>query len=719
MIKRANSTRRPEDSIPFRAAVLATVVVSALALAIERAISPMTAAVVVIALIVAYWVSYERRAKDNWHLKILISFLAIFALMRFFGQLRIIQTLDEVRFPLADLFLWVQVLHGFDLPARKDLNFSLGSSLTLMAVAASISQDLWYLLVLIPYFILGAAALALAHRSELQESAVQMDQPKQGRRAPVFPRRDVAKGIAVTLIAGTLLFLVIPQPSGVRTFALPFSLGNGVGLAAGGGIANPGFDNSGGAGQGRAIGTAFYGFDDTLNLRVRGELNDDVVMRVRSSAPAMWRGLLFSDYNGEQWSGDQTEPDQLLGDPPYHFPSSLRSLGPRSTLSQTFYVEAEQPSVVFTGGQPEAIWVEEQVSVDRLGGLRLASTLTEGAVYSVVSSVGAATPEQLRALPTLTPEELPEREEAPQNDFERYLHVPASVPPRVAQLARHITADAHTAYDKVKAIESWLADNYRYSIDSPVPPVGKDAVDFFLFDDAKVGFCEQFASATIIMLRTLGIPARMVAGYAVGTRNPLTGYYEIQNSDAHTWVDVWFPRGYGWYEFDPTFAIPPAEEDVVESVPIMRAFRAVAERFEGTSRREVAGYLRSALAFALVAIVLVGAWLVWKRAPRKRPAVALPGAVAGGPVTHAFRRLENALAARGSPRAPPETAAELMARAATGRPKAGSALSAFQQERYGAEPPPRREVEEAIAELDELASRTANGGSSGREVIGT
>ena len=78
----------------------------------------------------AYWISYRRRAKDNWHIKIAITIFAIFALIRFFGQLRGIATLDEVRFPLADLFLWVQVLHGFDLPARKDLNFSLGSSLT-------------------------------------------------------------------------------------------------------------------------------------------------------------------------------------------------------------------------------------------------------------------------------------------------------------------------------------------------------------------------------------------------------------------------------------------------------------------------------------------------------------------------------------------------------------------------------------------------------------
>ena len=703
MIRRANATRAPEDSIAFRAAVLATVIVGTLALAIERAISPITAAGVVVALVAAYWISYRRRAKDNWHLKILISVLAIFALLRFFGQLRQIATLDEVRFPLADLFLWVQVLHGFDLPARKDLNFSLGSSLTLMAVAASISQDLWYLIPLILYFACGAAALTLAHRSEIHDAADPMKGPRSHRARPV-PQRDLAKGVALTLIAGTVLFLLIPQPSGVRTFALPFSLGPGVGLAAGSGIANPGFDTSEGTATSRSIGTAFYGFNDTMNLRVRGNLNDDVVMRIRASGPAMWRGLIFADYDGVQWTADQSEPQPLGGDPPYFYPSDYRSLGPRATISQTFYIEAEQPSVVFGAGQPETVWIEEAVSIDQLGGLRLDSTLTEGAVYSVVSTVGAASPDELRALPDTVRSELPDRPETPEHDFDKYLDIPPTVPARVYELARRITRNEHTTYDKVKAIESWLADNYLYSIDSPVPPIGRDAVDFFLFDDEKVGFCEQFATATVIMLRSLGIPARMVAGYAVGTRNPFTGYYEVQNSDAHTWVEVWFPNNYGWYEFDPTFAIPPAEVDVAESIPLMRAFRFLTERFGDGQGGNVADYIRSALFVALAGVVVVGGWLLWKRAAPKPSIAGVPDQVAGGPITHAFRRLEESLAARGSPRAPPETAAELMARTGRGRPRAGAALSAFELERYGAEEPSPNEVQEAVAELDDLAS---------------
>src|SRR5688572_21047272 len=142
---------------------------AALALAFEQAVAPSTAALLLVALPLAYWVSYRRRAQDNWHIKIALTVGAILALVRFLGQLSGIATLDEVRFPLADLFLWVQVLHGFDLPARKDLNFSLGSSLTLMAVAGSISQSMAFAPFLVVYVGSVIVALSLTHRSEVSE----------------------------------------------------------------------------------------------------------------------------------------------------------------------------------------------------------------------------------------------------------------------------------------------------------------------------------------------------------------------------------------------------------------------------------------------------------------------------------------------------------------------------------------------------------------------
>jgi transglutaminase-like putative cysteine protease len=695
-IRRANKTRRPEDSIALRGAVLGAVMTGMYALAVERAISIQTAMLLTGLLPLAYWISYIRRAKDNWAIKIVLTFVAIVALTRFFGQLRGLATLDEVRFPLAELFLWVQVLHGFDLPARKDLNFSLGSSLTLMAAAGSISQDLWFGIMLVVYFAFAITALALGHRSELGEGTAGTMKlpgkgPRGGGRASVAAG-EVGKALTVTALAAALLFLVLPQPQAVRTFALPFSLGPGIGaIPSGGSIANPGFPAGGTFGL-RSNGTSFYGFSNRLDLRVRGGLNDDVVMRVRADRAAMWKGLVFDTYDGISWRADEDEPRDFQGSPPYYYPVEFRSLGPRSTLVQTFNVEAEGPSALFAAGQPDSIYYEGGLGVDDLGGLRLDSTLTPGTVYSVVSSIGAATPDELRALP----------EEAPPENVQRYLQLPDGLPARVGDLARRITARASTDYDKVKAIERWLADNYLYDIESPVPEPGRDAVDHFLFD-TDVGFCEQFASATAVMLRSLGIPARFVAGYTPGTRNPFTGYYEVKNSDAHTWVEVWFPT-VGWYEFDPTFDIPPANADVSSSIPLVGAIELVVSRL--SDLKGGAAVVKSAVVMFLVAAVLASGWIAWRKLRPRSTTADVPAAhrVAGGPVTRAFRRFEDALAARGSGRTPPETAAELMRRSGATRGESSrAALEAFHRERYGADPPADEEANAAIEELERLA----------------
>ena len=701
VVREANRTREPEDSIALRATVLAAVMTAMYALLAEQAISWLTAGLLSILLPFSYWLSHVRRREDNWHIKIGLTVFAIVALFRFFGQLRGISTLDEVRFPLADLFLWVQVLHGFDLPARKDLNFSLGSSLTLMAAAGSISASMTYAVFLIAYFAFAVAAMVLAHRSELSEGTVATAKPKVKASASPAPPGgwDTVRALGVTALAATVIFLVVPQPSGLRTFALPFNLGPGIGaVAGGGGIANPAFENAPpGAGGLRASGAAFYGFNDRLDLRVRGELNDRLVMRVRSSAPAMWRGIIFDSYDGVGWDAPPGDDATPLGfDPPYYYPTEFRSLGPRQTVSQTFYIEAEQPSIVFSGGQPDTVWMEGGVNIDEIGGLRLPSTLTPGSVYSVVSSRGAASPGELRSVV---------RRDVP-DEFQRYLALPDTVTDRTRELAARITRNATNDYDRVKAIEGWLAESYRYSTDSPVPPDGQDAVDHFLFE-TDVGFCEQFASATAIMLRSLGIPTRVVAGYTPGFRNPFTGYYDVRNSDAHMWVEVWFPA-FGWYEFDPTFGIPPANESVTSNIPLARLIGNLAEAFSDLSG--ASSILKGTLLVALVATLGFGGWVAWRRL-RGRPG-GIPGIaerVAPGRITRAFRGYEEALAARGAGRAPPETAAELVARTARTDRGAQEAVRAFERERYGPEGPSDEETRKAVKELERLS----NGSSAG------
>lgn len=686
-LRRANAPKPPEDSVALRAAVLGAVYTGVLALYFAGAVEAGSLARNLALLWVGYWFSHVFRhpVPWKWVVKVFLTVGALVALMQFFQALRTLQTVDEARFPLASLFLSVQVLHGFDVPARKDLNFSLGSSLALMAIAGTLAQDLTYGVFLLVYFAFVIAALTLSHRSELASGALGLVVPDH-EALPVrarIPWSDMGRAAVPVALCGALIFMLVPQSIASQYFALPFSLGSGLGSNAAGGIMNPGGDSGS-----RSSGPGYYGFDDRMDLSVRGDLSDDLVMRVRSSAPSMWKGVVFGTYDGRAWEGAGEDGAALAGDvPPYEYPPQFRSLGPRARITQTYYVETEQPNVIFAAGQPDTIWYEGGVTIDALGGVRTPSTLTPGTVYSVVSTRGSASVEELRTLPRETPPEA----------VQQYLQLP-EIPDRVERLARRITANATTDVDKVLAIEDYLRRNYRYSLDSPVPPLGQDAVDHFLFD-ADVGFCEQFASATAVMLRSLGIPARVVAGYAVGERNPFSGYYEVSASDAHAWVEVWFPR-YGWYEFDPTFAIPPAEGGLERSIPLLAAIdslrRLVADG--GPIAKAIAG----AVGAVLVALLARFAWRVLEpRRLRRRRRGPLPGA---GPVTEAFRRFEQALATRGEARAPSETAAETLARAA--RYHGGSSRSAlrvFEVERYGPLPPGETETAAAVDELDRLA----------------
>jgi transglutaminase-like putative cysteine protease len=120
---------------------------------------------------------------------------------------------------------------------------------------------------------------------------------------------------------------------------------------------------------------------------------------------------------------------------------------------------------------------------------------------------------------------------------------------RIRHLALEITSGKLTPYDKAKAIETYLKQNLGYSVE--LKPTQGDPLAQFLFDERK-GHCELFATAMAVMLRTLGIPSRVVNGFQMGEYNDLSGMYTVRDRDAHSWVEVYFP-GYGaWVEFDPT-----------------------------------------------------------------------------------------------------------------------------------------------------------------------
>ena len=177
-----------------------------------------------------------------------------------------------------------------------------------------------------------------------------------------------------------------------------------------------------------------------------------------------------------------------------------------------------------------------------------------GEPYQLTTSVSSAEPDDLRSAG---------QDYAPWV-WTRYAQLPDDMPPRVATLARDITADAETPYDQAKAVESWLKINLTYNLSIDPPPFGVDGVDHFLFE-SREGYSEYFGSAMTVLMRSLGVPARMTTGYTTGRLIDGGNLYLVSDHHSHGWSEVYFP-GYGWIPFEPTpgkqipLVIPPEEQ---------------------------------------------------------------------------------------------------------------------------------------------------------------
>jgi transglutaminase-like putative cysteine protease len=140
-----------------------------------------------------------------------------------------------------------------------------------------------------------------------------------------------------------------------------------------------------------------------------------------------------------------------------------------------------------------------------------------------------------------------------------YLQLPP-LTDRVLTLADSLVRNRPTRYDSVMAVQTWLRTEFSYTLDLPATP-REATLDHFLFVRRK-GHCEYFSTALAILLRTVGIPARNVNGFMGGSWNEFGGFLTVTQNEAHSWVEVWFPR-YGWVTFDAT---PAATVDVAQAL---------------------------------------------------------------------------------------------------------------------------------------------------------
>jgi transglutaminase-like putative cysteine protease len=294
------------------------------------------------------------------------------------------------------------------------------------------------------------------------------------------------------------------------------------------------------------------GFSDNVRLGEIGEikLSSSIVMRAKRSSgkPSSglkWRGIALDRFDGRGWHKTDIIHNGIGPDE-----SGMFLIRPQ-----------EHPSDVVRYD----ILLEPMATTTLFGPYRIDSVTSrvEGIAVDHDESVFLRIPQQ-RRIQYQVSSEIPNRagtaEVLPLENEERYRQLPQNLDPRVAELAREITRTGTTPYEKASLIESYLRRNYRYTLNLTWTP-GPQPLPMFLFD-AKTGHCEYFASAMAILARTVGIPTRLVNGFQMGEFNPVGSDYIVRESDAHSWVEAYFP-GRGWTEFDATPPdLRPAATDI-------------------------------------------------------------------------------------------------------------------------------------------------------------
>jgi Transglutaminase-like superfamily len=281
---------------------------------------------------------------------------------------------------------------------------------------------------------------------------------------------------------------------------------------------------------------------------------------------------------------------------------------------------------------------------DAYGTFRTPDVLRAGQTYSVVSYLPNLSRQELQQDPFST---------TPAAQNPEYLDH-ASLSQQASQLAlQAVNGHQASPYEEVMALTTYLQQNYHYSLELGQVPPGRDPVDWFLFD-AKIGYCEQFATAETLMLRSLGIPARLATGYSTGDYDPVLNQSIVREHDAHAWVEVWF-AGHGWVPVDPSpgFSALPATQFpnrwAAAGLASLIPHLSIGAPLAALGSLGVLAVIPPAVAIAL-AVVLLWAWVRTRR--WGGGARAAPGE---SELLRLYDRVQRRLERR---RAPPETPLE-------------------------------------------------------------
>lgn len=294
--------------------------------------------------------------------------------------------------------------------------------------------------------------------------------------------------------------------------------------------------------------TRLVGFSDEVTIGEYGRLqqSERVVMRVRVDDPyaarnlyLRWRGVALDEFDGRTWrrSDDRKKFVERSERSLFQF-DTADSVDHLTT--QTFFIEPLDTPVLFAARRAVAVQgALPYVGRDREDDLSTRTHAAERISYRAYSDTTEPPLERLRA--DVGPYD---REKAA-----RYLQLPARLDPRIRQLAHRLVAETDNRYDAARVIESYFKRNFTYSLEMAAG--GEDPLADFLFR-VRAGHCEYFSTAMAVMLRSVNVAARVVNGFQMGEYNDAADVYTVRQSDAHSWVEVYFPETGAWVSFDPT-----------------------------------------------------------------------------------------------------------------------------------------------------------------------
>lgn len=533
----------------FRLASYATIATAALALFVSGGVGVWLAALFAVVVVVGWnlegtrWQFSERLALAA----ILISlplFYLDWKLLTPYLQIEFLESgqrgTSEVTV-LAHLILFLAGVKLLQRKADRDWFFLYMISFFIILLAAGLSTGPVFLFTLALYLLCALSTICAFEIQKARRTVkgaetrllVSPDSTVFRKISPQRWRRRYRETRRLPFVSFGLLFLII-------TLALPFFL------------VAPRTASSALTRAGRGV-AGVIGFSDSVTLGEIGRLkgSDEIVMHVRvEKGPAIgsrglrWRGIALDQFTGAGWikSAAARRSEQKTSDRGVFALGTAKDV--RSLTAQEFFLEPIDTPVLF--GAPRVVALQGRlpfVRMDSEGSIQTRPHEQERIIYRVYSDMSEPSVPGLRS----------DRMEYFVSSA-RYLELPANLNPQIASLAASVTsrAGATNGYDKAAVIEAYLRDTFDYSLD--LKAGGADPLSDFLFR-VRSGHCEYFSTAMAVMLRTQGVATRVVNGFLPGEYNAAAEAYTVRQSDAHSWVEVYFPQTNSWVTFDPT---PPA-----------------------------------------------------------------------------------------------------------------------------------------------------------------